>query len=75
MLCAQSLSIERWTAATVDQILAEGDTMYLTALERQTIPDTETLSLTFLPDTARWSSPIEANKPNQSPIEANYYRL
>jgi hypothetical protein len=44
--------------------------MYSTALERQTIPDTGTLSLAFLPDRARWSSPIEANKPNQTPIEA-----
>ena len=71
LLCAQSLPIEHWIAATVDQILVEGDAMYLDALERQTIPDTETLSLTFLPDIARWSSPIEAKQSNQSPTEAN----
>ena len=47
LLCAQTLSIESWTDAIVDQILFEGDKMNLNAFERQTIPDTETLSHVF----------------------------
>ena len=41
LLCAQSFPVEHWDAATVDQILIEGDRMYLNALESQRIPDTE----------------------------------
>ena len=71
LLCAQSCPVPQWTASTVDQILTQGDKMYLDALESRAIPDTETISLTYLPDRARWSLPIEANKSNQSPVEAN----
>ena len=57
--------------------------MYLNALESQNIPDTETLSLIYLPIQARWKvqsptevtkvtkSPEEANSSTQSPFEAN----
>ena len=57
--------------------------MYLDALERQSIPDTDAMSLTYLPDRGRWTitspvqSPVEATKPpveaknsKQSPVEA-----
>ena len=57
LLCAQSRPVSQWSTYTVDQILTEGDRMYLNAFERQTIPNTETLSLTYLPDRARWCSP------------------
>ena len=38
LLCAQTLSIESWTSAIVDQILFEGDKMYVNAFERRIIP-------------------------------------
>ena len=55
---------------TVDQILIEGDSMYFNALKNQNIPDTETISLIYLPNQARWNfqSPFEVTK---SPFEAN----
>ena len=53
LLCAQSCPVQQWKTCTVDQILTHGDTIYLTALQRQTIPDTETMSLNYLPDRAR----------------------
>ena len=53
LLYAQTLPIEQWTASTVDQILAEGDRLYLDALVSRSIPDTETLSLNYLPSVAR----------------------
>ena len=55
LLCAQSCPVRRWDTATVDQILNEGDRMYLNAFESQSIPDTETLSLIYLPSRARWT--------------------
>lgn len=81
LICAQSRPVREWNACTVDQILTEGDRMYLNALERQIIPDTELLSLNCLPDRACWFSPIavaaesnqsltDANNPNQSVIAA-----
>ena len=51
LLCAQSFPVQHWD--TVDQILIEGDRMYLNALEGQGIPDTDTLSLIYLPNQAR----------------------
>ena len=53
LLCAQSFPVQHWDTATVDQILIEGDRMYLNALESQRIPDTDTLSLIYLPNQAR----------------------
>ena len=44
LLCAQSFPVQHWDTAAVDQILIEGDRMYLNALESQRIPDTDTLS-------------------------------
>ena len=53
LLCAQSFPVQHWDTATVDQILIEGDRMYLNALESQRIPDTDTLCLIYLPNQAR----------------------
>ena len=46
--------------------------MYLNALESQSIPDTDTLSLIYLPNQARStvrSLAIEVTAQNQSPVE------
>ena len=55
--------------------------MYLTALEKQLIPDAETISLNDLPDQGRWpslnklnNSLCEANKPYKSSNEANTFK-
>ena len=53
LLCAQSFPVRHWDTATVDQILIEGDRMYLNTLESQSITDTDTLSLICLPNQAR----------------------
>ena len=68
LLCEKSSrSVSRWTRNTVDQIVIEGDAMYVKAFEQHSIPDTETLPLTYLPNRAVWPS----TRPNQSPIESN----
>ena len=53
--------------AIVDQILFEGNKMYLNAFERRIILGTDALSLVYLPDRAR-SLPIDAQR-NTLPIE------
>ena len=53
--------------AIVDQILFEGNKMYLNAFERRIISGTDALSLVYLPDRAR-SLPIDAQR-NSLPIE------
>jgi hypothetical protein len=35
----------QWNVETIDQILTEGDKMYLNAFEKDLIPDSETISL------------------------------
>ena len=56
-----------WTADTVDQILT-GDVMYVKAFDDGTTPDTETLSLTHLPDRVRWPTvTVDPAKLNQLP--------
>ena len=55
LLSAQSFPVRHWDTPTVDQILIEGDRMYLTAIESQSIPDADTLSLIYLPNQARSS--------------------
>ena len=55
-LCAQAWPIMQWNVETIDQILTEGDKMFLNALEKDLIPDSETISLRYLPDRARWHS-------------------
>ena len=35
LLCAQSFPVQHWDTGTVDQILIEGDRMYLNAIESQ----------------------------------------
>ena len=47
---ANSCHVSQWTADTVNEILIEGDAMYVKAFDDDTIPDIETLSLTYLPD-------------------------
>ena len=68
LLFAQNLPIEQWTAATVNQILVEGDRLYLDALRSRSIPDTEVLSLNYLPIMAYWS--LETNSNYYLPITA-----
>ena len=53
---ANSRRVSQWTADTVDEInaLIEGDAMYVKAFDDDTIPDTERLSLTYLPDHVHW---------------------
>ena len=53
-------------ASMGDFVSKEIGSMYLDALERQSIPDTEILSLTYLPDRARWTVVLKV----QSPVEA-----
>ena len=67
LLFAQSFPVQHWDTATVDQ----KNRMYLNALESQSIPDTDTLSLIYLPNQARWmvqSPAIEVTEQNQSPV-------
>ena len=71
LFCAQSFQVRHSDTATFDQILI-GDRMYLRALESQSIPDTDTLSLIYLPNQARstFQSPAtEVTEENQSPVE------
>ena len=69
LLFARNLAIEQWTAATVDQILVEGDRLYLNALRSRSVPDAEVLSLNYLPlNVACWS--LETNS-NYLPSTAN----
>ena len=52
--------------------------MYLNTLESQRIPDTDTLSLIYLPNQARstvQSPAIEVTEQNQSPIEVTKARF
>ena len=57
---------QQWMADTVDEILIEGDTMYVKAFDGDTIPDTETLSQTYLPDRVHWPTmTTDPAKPNQ----------
>ena len=71
-MCVQSFPVQHWDTATVDQILIEGDRMYLNALESQRITDTDSLSLIYLPNLTRstvQSPAIEVTEQNQSPVE------
>ena len=49
LLCANSCDILTWTSDTIDGIVIEGDAMYLKAFKERSIPDTETISLNYLP--------------------------
>ena len=51
---ANSCRVSQWTADIVDEILIEEDAMYVKAFDDDTIPDTETLSPTYLPDRLHW---------------------
>ena len=69
LLCAQSFTVQQWSTNTIDQILVEGDKMYLNALENGDIPDADVISLADLPVQARWpvTTANNANKTSQSP--------
>ena len=61
-----SCRVSSWTAHTVDEILIEGDAMCVKAFDDDTIPDTETLSLMYLPDRVHWPTmTADPAKPNQ----------
>ena len=64
---ANSCRVSQWTADTVDEILIERDAMcmYVKAFNDDTIPDTETLSLTYLPDRVHWPMMTVLIQPNQ----------
>ena len=63
----QTPAVFRNGRPTVDQILT-GDAMYVKAFGDGTIPDTETLSLTHLPDRIRWPTvTVDPAKLNQLP--------
>ena len=69
LLCANSSDVSQWTAHTVNNILTAGDDMYLKAFQEKSIPDTETISLAYLPDRIRWSAiitldPYTSNRPS-----------
>ena len=62
---ANSCRVSPWTADIVDEILI-GDAMYMKAFDNDTISDTETLSLTYLPDRLHWPTmTADPAKPNQ----------
>ena len=62
LLFARNAAFEQWTAVKVDQILDEGDRLYLNALRRRSIPDTGVLSLNYLPNVACWSLETNSNQ-------------
>ena len=72
LLCANPCDIWQWMAHTVDQLLTEGYAMNLKTFQEQTIPDTETISLTYLPDRVRWLAIItlDPNIPDR-PVTCN----
>lgn len=49
LLCAHSFAVGDWNSHTIDDILKKGNRLYLDALIRGLIPDTDTLSLDYLP--------------------------
>ena len=65
--------MSQWAADTVDDIiLIEGDAMYVKAFDDDTIPDTETLSLTYLPDRVHWpTTTADPAKQNQYLLTAS----
>ena len=83
LLCAQSFPVRYWDTARADQILIELGRIYFNVPKSQNMPDTETLSLNYLPNQARWKvqSPIEvsnssaeANNSTQSRFDGNSLR-
>ena len=64
---ANSCHVSQWTADTVNEILIEGDAMYVKAFDDDTIPDIETLSLTYLPDR------VNCPKMTADPAKSNQY--
>ena len=61
-----SCRVSPWTPDTIDELLIEGDAMYMNAFDDDSIPDTETLLLAFLPDRVHWPTmTADPAKPNQ----------
>ena len=50
LLWANSSDILTWKSQTIDEILIEGDAIYLKAFEDRSIPDEGTISLDYFPD-------------------------
>ena len=66
LLNVQTPTVFRNGRPTQSMRLIEGDAMYVKAFDDDTIPDTETLSLTYLPDRVHWPTmTADPAKPNQ----------
>jgi len=63
LLWANSSPVLTWKSQTVDEILIEGDTLYLKAFEDSSIPDEETISLDYLPDHVLFPTITNAKQP------------
>lgn len=67
LLCVQGYPIRHWHCFTVDQLLKEGDKLYLNALRNGQIPNAETILLNCLPHRIYWpfcSLEVRANSVN-----------
>ena len=71
LLCANSSDILTWTTETMDEILLEGDAMYLKAFEDRSIPDEETISLNYLPGRVL-SSPMRTAMERHQTLTYNF---
>ena len=59
-----AVRVSPWTSDTVDEILI--DAMYMKAFDDDTILESKTLSLTYLPDRVHWPTmTADPAKPNQ----------
>ena len=56
VVCTVICPVWHWDTATVDQILIEGDTTYLNALDSQSMPDTD-----VVPDLSAKSSSLDCS--------------
>ena len=59
-LCYVETRASDLSQSTVDQLLTAEDAMYLKAFQKQAIPDTETISLTYFPC---WVIAVDPNIP------------
>ena len=50
--------VHMWTSNTVDEILSQGDRLFVTALENRIIPNVELLSVDKLPTVVSWASVV-----------------
>ena len=71
LLCEQLLPIQQWSSERINQILLEGDRLFLNALRSRQIPDKEAFCLSKLPIFACWSSQTKGRVQNSSIVEAS----